>query len=277
MAIFDDATQTQQDRTISSLFEQMRPELETIFSSAVITDLDNVFLKRPGPSLRHAVQRRSDVVRMGRTHARGDVVEVRQQKTGKFVPIPMHPELVRILAATNTNLRQAVREGRFREDLYYRLNVVTIDMPPLRERREDIPPLASHFLDKFARKGNCRRKELSPAALTALMQYEWPGNVRELENAIERAMVLGPENVVLAEDLPEAVLENSYASGPTDTKYLGALKENKRQLVLQAMEQANGQYIEAAKILGIHPNSLLRLIRNLGLKAAVKAGAGPPG
>ena len=108
------------------------------------------------------------------------------------------------------------------------------------------------------------------------MQYDWPGNVRELENAIERAMVLGPEGVVLAEDLPEAVLENSYPSAPANAKYLGALKENKKQLVLQAMEQTNGQYIEAAKILGIHPNSLLRLIRNLGLKATLKANAVPP-
>jgi transcriptional regulator with GAF, ATPase, and Fis domain len=177
---------------------------------------------------------------------------------------------VRLIAATNKSLMEAVQQGRFRADLYYRLNVVTMKTPPLRERREDIPALAHSFLEKFSRKGNTRRKELSPEALTALMQYEWPGNVRELENAIERAVVLGPEGIVLAEDLPEAVLETSFPAGASGAKYLGAVKESKRQLVLQAMDQAHGQYVEAAKILGIHPNSLLRLIRNMGLKAAVK-------
>jgi transcriptional regulator with GAF, ATPase, and Fis domain len=183
---------------------------------------------------------------------------------------------IRLIAATNKSLIEEVREGRFRADLYYRLNVVTIKMPPLRERREDIPALALSFLEKFSKKGNTRRKELSPEALTALMQYDWPGNVRELENAIERAVVLGPEGIVLAEDLPETVLETSYPAGSSDAKYLGAVKENKKQLVLQAMDQAHGQYVEAAKILGIHPNSLLRLIRNMGLKAAVKGNRQSP-
>ena len=128
----------------------------------------------------------------------------------------------------------------------------------------------SGFMPMDSRKSNTRRKELSPAALTALLQYDWPGNVRELENAIERALVLAPEESVLPEDVPEAVLETAV-SVPSNFKFLGALKENKRQLVLQAMEQAQGQYIEAAKILGIHPNSLLRLVRNLGLKATLKA------
>jgi Nif-specific regulatory protein len=183
---------------------------------------------------------------------------------------------VRLIAATNKSLPEAAQQGRFRADLYYRLNVVTINMPPLRERREDIPALALSFLEKFSKKGNTRRKELSPEALTALMQYEWPGNVRELENAIERAVVLGPEGIVLAEDLPEAVLEASCPAVPSDAKFLGAVKESKKQLVLQAMEQAHGHYVEAAKILGIHPNSLLRLIRNLRLKSTFKASPGPP-
>ena len=183
---------------------------------------------------------------------------------------------VRLIAATNRNLLDAVQQGRFRSDLYYRLNVVSINMPTLRERREDIPALAHSFLEKFSKKGNTRRKEMSPEALAALMQYDWPGNVRELENAIERAVVLGPEGVVLAEDLPEAVLETSSPAGQSGAKYLGAVKESKKQLVLQALEQSNGYYVEAAKILGIHPNSLLRLIRNLGLKASPKGNASPP-
>jgi Nif-specific regulatory protein len=182
---------------------------------------------------------------------------------------------VRLIAATNKSLSEAVEQGRFREDLYYRLNVVAISMPPLRERREDIPALAQSFLDKISRKTNTRRKDLSPEALSVLMQYEWPGNVRELENALERAVVLGPEDVVLAEDLPESVLESATPTPPSGAKFLGAIKENKKQLVLQALDQAHGHYVDAAKILGIHPNSLLRLIRNLGLKNLAKGSSGP--
>lgn len=181
---------------------------------------------------------------------------------------------VRLIAATNKSLPEAVHEGRFRGDLYYRLNVVTIDIPPLRERREDIPALAAAFVEKICRKGHMRIKELSPEALAALMHYDWPGNVRELENAIERAIVLGPEDIVVAEDLPEAVVESASRVLTQGAKYVGAVKESKKQLVLQALEQANGYYVDAAKILGIHPNSLLRLIRNLGLKTSGKGGSG---
>ena len=177
---------------------------------------------------------------------------------------------VRVIAATNKSLAEAAQEGRFRADLFYRLNVVCITMPPLRERREDIPALARCFLEKISKKANTRRKELSPEALAALMPYDWPGNVRELENALERAVVLGPEDIVLAEDLPEAVLETASSAVSGGARYLGGVKESKKQLVLQALDQANGHYVEAAKILGIHPNSLLRLIRNLGLKSSAK-------
>jgi Nif-specific regulatory protein len=102
------------------------------------------------------------------------------------------------------------------------------------------------------------------------MNYDWPGNVRELENAIERALVLGSADAIVPDDLPESLLEASSPSTTSHTKYHGALKDTKKQLVLQALQQGNGNYIEAAKILGMHPNSLLRLIRNLGLKAAAK-------
>ena len=116
-----------------------------------------------------------------------------------------------------------------------------------------------------------RVKPLSPETLTCLMSYDWPGNVRELENAIERALVLGSTDSILPDDLPEAVLEAGTAVPASMDKYYGTLKETKKQLVLRALQQANGSYIEAAKALGMHPNSLLRLIRNLDLKA-VKAG-----
>jgi transcriptional regulator with GAF, ATPase, and Fis domain len=183
---------------------------------------------------------------------------------------------VRVIAATNKSLPENVQGGSFRGDLFYRLNVVTITTPPLRDRREDIPALAESFVGKASTKCNVRRKRLSQAAQSLLMQYDWPGNVRELENAIERAVVLGAAEEILPEDLPDALIETSSPGSNLGAKYLGAVKESKKQLVLQALEQANGYYIDAAKILGLHPNSLLRLVRNLGLKSVVKHGGVPP-
>jgi transcriptional regulator with PAS, ATPase and Fis domain len=182
---------------------------------------------------------------------------------------------VRVIAATNKSLPEAVQAGSFRDDLFYRLNVVTITTPPLRERREDIPALAESFIGKVSRKCKVRNKVLSQEAQSLLMQYDWPGNVRELENAIERAVVLGTAEEILADDLPDALLEASSPAANLAVKYHGAVKENKKQLVLQALEQANGYYMDAAKILGLHPNSLLRLIRNLGLKSVGKQGNPP--
>src|SRR3989440_253273 len=113
---------------------------------------------------------------------------------------------VRIIAATNVDLKQGVKEGRFRDDLYYRLNVITVDLPPLRERREDIPMLADHFIKKFAQENSKGVKQISPEALRPLMDYEWRGNVRELENVIERAVVLSTSNTIGLELLPDEVL-----------------------------------------------------------------------
>ena len=179
---------------------------------------------------------------------------------------------IRVIAATNRLLPEAVQSGTFRKDLYYRLNVVALTMPPLRERREDIPLLADRFVAKASRKCKTRVKALSAAARACLMNYDWPGNVRELENAVERALVLGSTEYILPDDLPEAVLEAGAPITASAGKYLGTVKELKKQLILQSLQEANGSYIEAAGALGMHPNSLLRLIRNLDLKAAVKAG-----
>ncbi|HEY7098774.1 MAG TPA: sigma 54-interacting transcriptional regulator [Terriglobales bacterium] len=175
---------------------------------------------------------------------------------------------VRVIAATNRDLHTAINSGKFRADLFYRLNVVGVTMPPLRDRRDDIPVLAEHFISKASRKCKTRTKPLSGDALACLMSHDWPGNVRELENAIERAMVLGVSDTILPDDLPDGMLEAGPNSSDPGAQYLGTIKETKKALVLQALQQANGNYIEAAKILGMHPNSLLRLIRNLDLKAA---------
>jgi len=177
---------------------------------------------------------------------------------------------IRLIAATNRDLNDAVRTGQFRQDLYYRLAVVRLTMPPLRERREDIPMLTRHFLQKYAKRSKVKPKPVSREAMVALVNYEWPGNVRELENAIERALVMGSADMVRLEDLPESLLEQESAAEMHEGKYHASVKELKKQLILDAVEQTRGNYVEAAGILGVHPNYLHRLIRNLGLKEALQ-------
>ncbi len=176
---------------------------------------------------------------------------------------------IRLLAATNCNLMQAVRDGKFRQDLYYRLAVLKITMPTLRDRRDDIPMLVRHFVQKHAKRCKVKPRPVSREALACLQNYDWPGNVRELENAIERALVLGSSDMILPEDLPESLLEGTPPE-MTEAKYHAAVKELKKQLILDAMEQTQGSYTDAARILGVHPNYLHRLIRNLGLKEVLK-------
>ncbi len=177
---------------------------------------------------------------------------------------------IRLIAATNCNLEQAVRAGRFRQDLYYRLAVLKITMPALRDRREDIPMLVRHFVQKHAKRCKVKPRPISREALSCLVNYDWPGNVRELENAIERALVLGSSDMILPEDLPESLLERAPAPEMTEAKYHAAVKELKKQLILDAVEQTQGSYADAARILGVHPNYLHRLIRNLELKESLK-------
>jgi Nif-specific regulatory protein len=177
---------------------------------------------------------------------------------------------IRLIAATNKDLEEAIRQGTFRQDLYYRLNVVSLSMPPLRERREDIPLLASYFVQKYSDKCNRKVRGISGEARARLTNYDWPGNVRELENAIERAVVLGTTDLILPEDLPEAALETAVPASGVVANYHDAVTEAKKQLILKAVEQADGNYTEAAKLLGVHPNYLHRLIRNMNLRPELK-------
>ncbi len=172
----------------------------------------------------------------------------------------------RVVAATNKDLEKAIKSGEFRQDLYYRLNVVSVTVPPLRERREDIPLLALYFANKFA--ATCRRpfKGISPQARTILLNYSWPGNVRELENAIEHAMVLGVSDEILPEDLPVALLEEQ-APFTEDSRYHAVINDTKRKLIRDALHSCSGSFPEAAKSLGIHPKYLFRLVRNLNMKS----------
>jgi DNA-binding NtrC family response regulator len=174
------------------------------------------------------------------------------------------PFSARVVAATNKNLEQAIKTGEFRQDLYYRLNVVSIAMPPLRERREDIPALALYFANKYAAQGERSFKGIAAKARALLMQYSWPGNVRELENAIEHAIVMGLTDEILPEDLPNELLEEQ--SSGLAARYHDALNQTKRQLILAALDEANGSPVDAARLLGLHPKYLHRLIRNLNLK-----------
>lgn len=185
------------------------------------------------------------------------------ERVGGTRPIKIN---VRLIAATNRDLKEATRTGAFRQDLYYRLNVVSVRMPALRERREDIPLLANFFAANFGEKVKRRVAGISPKARACLMHYPWPGNVRELENAIERAVVLGSTELILPEDLPEAIVEETAAEGEPVTALHEGLRQAKKVLIERAIEQAGGNYTEAAGILGIHPNHLFRLVRTLSLK-----------
>jgi len=179
---------------------------------------------------------------------------------------------IRLIAATNRDLEQAIAAGVFRQDLYYRLNVVQLEMPALRDRREDIPLLSNYFAVKHGEKCNRRVMGISPEAQGRLLSYDWPGNVRELENAIERAVVLGSTELLLPEDLPEAVLEKETSSSPVTvgTSYHDAVTRTKKEIILDAMDQTKGNITDAAKLLGVHPNYLHRLIRNLNLREHLK-------
>jgi Nif-specific regulatory protein len=183
----------------------------------------------------------------------------------------------RLIAATNRDLEQAIASGTFRRDLYYRLNVVSLAVPPLRERRADIPLLAEYFARRHAAKAKRRLTGVSRDALNYLTAYEWPGNVRELENAIERAVVLGSTELIVPDDLPEAVVETAPAAGSTErapdgeiTPFHDAMREAKEDLIVKAFDTSGGSASAAARLLGLHPNYLHRLIRNLNLKPRLK-------
>ena len=169
---------------------------------------------------------------------------------------------IRLIAATNRNLESAVAAGRFRQDLYYRLKVLSVRTPALAERRDDIPALARYFVFKCAREAGRVVRGISPEALAILGNYDWPGNVRELRNAIEYAVVLGSSDHILAEDLPDDILETTSAEPLT---YHDAIDETKRRLFEAAFSRSNGDYKEAARLLGLHPKAIHRCLQNLNL------------
>jgi transcriptional regulator with PAS, ATPase and Fis domain len=169
------------------------------------------------------------------------------------------PVNVRVVAATNRDLRKLVADGGFREDLFYRLDVVTITMPPLRERAVDVPLLAQHFLEKFAHASGRPVKRLAPEVLELLGGYQWPGNVRELEHVIERAVALSSSDAVLPDDLPEQ-LRQAPETAPRLPAPGMTLEDVKRWYVGKILEEAGGNKVRAAELLGIDRRTLYRIL-----------------
>jgi DNA-binding NtrC family response regulator len=173
---------------------------------------------------------------------------------------------VRVLAATNRDLHREVEEGRFREDLYYRLNVFSIVVPPLRDRKEDIPLLSRHFLEKSSLKEGKETREISPEVMQALMDYHWPGNVRQLENALSYAVILCQGGTLQVKHLPLVLQESRGDSAEI------SLSENERRAILRALEESNWNKHEAARRLQVSRSTLYSKMRRYGLGKRTASG-----
>ncbi|HZP40349.1 MAG TPA: sigma-54 dependent transcriptional regulator, partial [Candidatus Binatia bacterium] len=196
--------------------------------------------------------------------------EIERLGGGTTIPVD-----VRIIAATNRDLHQALEEGALREDLYYRLNVILLRVPPLRERMDDVPILAMHFLRKYAAREHSGTTGIADDAMNVLLGYAWPGNVRELENAIERAVVLGQGPQVRAQDLPPQVHRRSDDQRPLIPAHL-TLEEIEKLAIAQALRLTGGNKSEAAERLGIHRTSLYDRMRRYGIEDPFPRNPPPP-
>jgi DNA-binding NtrC family response regulator len=177
---------------------------------------------------------------------------------------------VRIIAATNVNLQEAVREGRFREDLFYRLNVICLELPPLRSRREDIPLLAAHFLKVYADENGTEVPSLSPEAMRVMMDYEWPGNVRELENAMERGVVLATSRTINPDLLPTQLTGSTYSASLLDhqpnASLFDLMEEIERRIISDRLERCHWNQTEAAEYFKIPLSTLNQKIKRLNVE-----------
>src|SRR5437588_2284631 len=182
---------------------------------------------------------------------------------------------VRVIAATNIDLRTLVREGRFREDLFYRLNVITVDLPPLRGRSEDIPLLVNHFLIKFARENDKSARQMSPEALRPIMDYGWPGNVRELENVVERAVVLSNSPVIGIDLLPDQLVGRGASSKllehRPDASLFEIIEDCERRIILEMLEKCGWNQTDAAERFHIPLSTLNQKIKRLNIEIRKRA------
>ena len=188
----------------------------------------------------------------------------------RFEPVGAHESIqvdTRVIAATNKNLESEIDKGNFREDLFYRLNVIPFQVPPLRERKEDIPALAAYFLAEFARSYGRRPKDLTPQALQLLREYHWPGNVRELRNLIERIVILNPQSRIDARNIP--LQTNRRAGADRANDRYGSLQDVReaaeRDYIQKKLEEANGNVSRTAELLGLERSNLYRKMRSLGI------------
>src|SRR5712691_6895980 len=182
---------------------------------------------------------------------------------------------VRIIAATNVNLQEAVREGRFREDLFYRLNVICLELPPLRSRREDIPLLATHFLKFYAEENGTEARSLSPEAMRIIMDYEWPGNVRELENAMERGVVLSTSRTISPDLLPTQLTGSTYSASLLDhqpnASLFDLMEEIERRIISDRLERCHWNQTDAAEYFKIPLSTLNQKIKRLNVEVKKRA------
>jgi len=182
------------------------------------------------------------------------------ERVGGIKPVRVD---VKVIAATNRDLAGAVKEGRFRTDLYYRLNVIPISLPPLRERREDIGALANFFMQRFSSETKKKFDEIRPEAMERLLAYDWPGNVRELANVIERAVVLGRGPKINLDEIPTTMVSTDSTARSLGLLYSENVEAYRRQLILKALSEAKGNRAAAAKALGLQRTYLSRLIKTL--------------
>jgi DNA-binding NtrC family response regulator len=182
------------------------------------------------------------------------------ERIGGGKPIPVD---VRIIAATNSNLKAEIKERKFREDLFYRLNVIPIHLPPLRERKADIPLLAEHFLHKYNHEFGKKLKGFKKEVLSLLTDYDWPGNVRELENLIERLVVLTRNGSIGAEKLPPEIKGETCLPSSSEAKFKDAVRKFEADFIRQALDRSGGKKSQAARLMGIHRNTLLQLEKKL--------------
>jgi transcriptional regulator with PAS, ATPase and Fis domain len=189
---------------------------------------------------------------------------------------------VRIIAATNCDLKQMMEAGRFREDLFYRLHVISVFLPPLRERKDDIPVLAQHFLEKYGEENNKKPLELAPEALDLLMEYHWPGNVRELENVMERAVVLATTPRIGTDLIPDHVRTApafqipKFVVPPEGISFKDVITNVEKRLIESTLEAAGGVQKRAAELLGIKPTTLNEMIKryDIGVRRGRKGAGG---
>jgi len=170
---------------------------------------------------------------------------------------------VRIISATNTDLKEEIKSRNFREDLFYRLNVIPITLPPLRERQEDIPLLIDYFLGKFSKENRKNIKGFDKKAMEALIEYEWPGNIRELQNIIERVIVLNKGPNIKFEELPKEIVKGSPTA--VFNPFGGKKEKNEKESIEEALKRSDGNQSKAAKLLGLHRNTLRSKIKELGI------------